>query len=108
MSSLPVFIGLTVMLFGGAAFLMGKAIGDTWRPTRQCVVYGTMLGLADRFFHHALFDEELLSVTGYLVDTAVLCGIALVACRLTRARKMVSQYPWMYERTGPFTWRQRG
>jgi putative effector of murein hydrolase len=31
--------------------------------------------------------------------------IALAAHRLTRARKMVNQYPWLYERTGPFGWR---
>jgi hypothetical protein len=26
------FIGITVVLFGGCAFMMGQAIADTWRP----------------------------------------------------------------------------
>ena len=27
---------------------------------------------------------------------------------MTRARQMARQYPWLYEQTGPFTWRERG
>ena len=45
-ASWPVFIGVTVILFGGAAFLMGQAIGGTWRPAWQNVLYGLLLGLA--------------------------------------------------------------
>ena len=26
---------------------------------------------------------------------------------MTRARQMARQYPWLYERTGPFSWRER-
>ncbi len=108
MFDLPVFIGLTVLLFGGASFLMGQAIAETWRPAWSCVAYGLMLGCADRFFHNALFAEDMFSPAGYVIDTTVLTGIALIAYRLTRARKMVGQYPWLYQRTGPFTWRERG
>jgi hypothetical protein len=108
MSSIGVFIGLTVVLFGGAAFLMGQAIGETWRPMGQCVAYGLLLGGADRFFHNALFAEDMLSLVGYLVDSGVLVAIALTAFRLTRARRIVSQYPWLYERSGLFSWRAKG
>ncbi|MGH6881306.1 MAG: DUF6867 family protein, partial [Hypericibacter sp.] len=38
--SIPVFIGLTIILFGGASFMMGQALGETWRPAWQNVVYG--------------------------------------------------------------------
>ncbi|MGH6926757.1 MAG: DUF6867 family protein, partial [Dongiaceae bacterium] len=54
-----------------------------------------------------LFGGELLSVIGYLVDTAILMSFALFAYRVTRARKMTSQYPWLYERSGLFTWREK-
>jgi hypothetical protein len=108
MSNIYVFIGLTVCLFGGAAFLMGQAIGETWRPMWQCVAYGLLLGCADRFFANALFAEDMVSIAGYAIDSAVLVGIALFAARLTRARRMVSQYPWLYERTGPLSWRAKG
>jgi len=71
------------------------------------VVGAALLGLADRFLAYALFDGTLLSLSAYLADAATLAGIALVAWRLGRARKMVSQYPWLYERAGPFAWRER-
>jgi hypothetical protein len=103
----PVFVGVTIVLFGGAAFMMGQALGETWRPYRQVLIYALLLGLGDRFVTFALFEGELLSLSGYVVDTAVLMVIASLAYRLTRARKMVSQYPWLYERAGLFTWRDK-
>ncbi len=107
-STLPVFIGLTFILFGGAAFMTGQAVSATWRPAWNVVLYCALLGLADRFFHFALFEGQLLSVSGYIVDTAVLTAYGLLAFRVTRARRMVAQYPWLYERTGLFTWREKG
>ncbi|MEX2008765.1 MAG: DUF6867 family protein, partial [Dongiaceae bacterium] len=101
-TSWPVFVGLTVVLFGGASFLMGQALAETWRPAWQCVLYGAMLGAADRFLNFALFDGELLTITGYVIHSAVLVAIAFAAHRLTQAHKMVAQYPWLYERAGLF------
>ena len=105
--SLPEFLGITVVLFGGAAFLMGQALAETWRPAWQNIVYGTMLALGDRFILFALFGEELLSIWGYLLHAAVLIAISLTAFRFTRAWRIVRQYPWLYERTGLFTWRDK-
>jgi hypothetical protein len=38
--------------------------------------------------------------------------VLLVACfigyRTTLARQMVRQYPWLYESSGPLSWRSRG
>lgn len=106
-ASLPVFVGITVILFGGAAFLMGQALAETWRPAWQNVLYGALLAIGDRFIIYALFGGELLSVWGYLLHAAVLIAIALTAYRITRAWRMVRQYPWLYERTGLFTWREK-
>lgn len=106
-TSLPVFIGLTLVLFGGATFMTGYAVAETWRPAWQAVVYAALLGAANRLMGYLLFGGELLSVAGYLVDTAILIVIALFAYRVTRARKMTSQYPWLYERSGLFTWREK-
>jgi uncharacterized protein DUF6867 len=106
-NSLAVFIGMTIVLFGGAAFMMGQALAETWRPIFQNVAYGIVLGVGRRLLGFLLFQGELLSISGYLVDTAVLIGIAVLAYRLTRARKMVSQYPWLYERSGPLGWRPK-
>jgi Domain of unknown function (DUF6867) len=103
----PVFIGMTGILMGFAAFITGQALASTWRPMWQVVPYCFLLGGADRFLTWGLFQGELFLLTGYLIDTLVLTGIASLAYRLTLARNMVSQYPWVYERTSLFTWREK-
>jgi hypothetical protein len=107
-NDLGVFIGLTVVLFGGAACLSGQALAQTWRPIWQTVPYTLMLTVGSRFLSFALFDGELLSITGYLIDWVALLLLALLAFRITQARRMVSQYPWLYERAGLFGWRAKG
>jgi hypothetical protein len=106
-NSLAVFIGVTLILFGGASFMMGQALAATWRPAWQNAMYGLLLGFSDRLVCFLLFGGELLSLSAYSIDTAILIVIAFTAYRLTRAQKMVAQYPWLYERTSPFTWRER-
>jgi hypothetical protein len=66
-----------------------------------------VLGFAVRFMHHALFSGTLLSPWYYVVDTAVLMAAGSAAYFLTRAGLMVRQYPWAYERSGPFGWREK-
>jgi uncharacterized membrane protein HdeD (DUF308 family) len=106
-TSVPVFIGITCTIIGFAAYMTGQAMANTWRPVWQLFLYGVLLGFASRFLIFALFDGELLSMTGYAIDTVVLIAIAWFAFRLTRARKMVHQYPWLYERSGLFGWKSR-
>jgi hypothetical protein len=106
-ASWSVFIGVTVVLFGGGAFMMGQALGGSWRPIWQNVIYGLLLGVANQFLIFALFGGPFGAVVPYLVNTAVLIGLALVAYRLTLVHKMVNQYPWLYERVGLFSWRPR-
>ncbi len=107
-ATLPVFIGLTVVLMGGAGWLMGQAMARGWRPPWQVGGYGLLLGLADRFLTFSLFDGVLLTPLGYAVDTAVIIALAMVGYRITLAAKMVTQYPWLYRRAGPFGWRPHG
>jgi hypothetical protein len=105
--SWPVFIGLTVVLFGGAAYITGQTAASNWRPVGTVILYTVLLGLGDRFLVFALFGGPLLSLSGYLLHTAILMVFSLSAYRMTKARKMVSQYPWLFERSGPFSWRDR-
>lgn len=102
-----VFIGLTVVVMGGAGYLTGRALAATWRPVWKVLPPCLALGAADRFLTFALFGGELLSASGYVADTLVILAAGLIAFRLTRARKMVMQYPWLYETRGPFSWRGR-
>ena len=106
-NSIGVFIGVTVCLMGFAAFMTGKALAETWKPAWHAAGYAGLLGLADRFLAYALVGGELLSLSAYVVDSAVLAAIALFAYRLARTRKMVEQYPWLYERSGLLDWRDK-
>jgi uncharacterized protein DUF6867 len=106
--SFSVFLVLTVIIGGGAAFMAGRALASKWRPLWMPVVYMLPLGAALRFFHYALFEGNLLSVHYFITDTVVLIAASLLGYQLTRVRQMVNQYPWLYERSGPFNWRNKG
>ncbi len=102
-----VFFGLTVALVGGCAFMAGQAAATAWKPAAVALFHAALLGGADRFLVYGLFGGSLWSLPGYLSHTAVLAAIALTAHRLTLARRMVAQYPWLYRRAGPFGWEER-
>ena len=106
-SELGVFIGLTVVLFGGCAFLMGQALANNWRPAVQPAPYSVLLALLNRCLAWSLFGSDAESLAGFVVDLAVILAFAYAGFYLTRANKMVNQYPWLYERASPFTWREK-
>jgi hypothetical protein len=105
--SLAQILVITGILGGGAAWLAGRAIALTWRPFWHVIGYMLLLGFAVRFAHFALGSGTLLSLPSYLTDTLFLCAVGSLGWRATRARQMVSQYPWLYQRTGPLSWRAK-
>jgi hypothetical protein len=105
--SFGVFLLVTVILGGGAAFLAGRAIAETWRPWWQVVVYSFILGATVRFFHFSLFGGTLLSAQYYAVDTAVCMGLGFLGFRAARVRQMVTQYGWINETAGRLRWRRK-
>jgi len=105
--SLRVFLALTVIIGGGAAFLAGGGLARSWKPFGRVFFYMALLAAAVRFFHYALFDGELLSLYYYLVAYVVLVAAAILGFRVMRTTQMVTQYRWLYERTSPLTWRAR-
>jgi hypothetical protein len=98
---------VTGLIGGGAAWLAGRAIALTWRPTWHLAGYLALLGAAVRFVHFALFEATLLSLPSYAVDTLYLLLVGTLAWRMTRANQMATQYYWLYERSGPLSWRER-
>jgi Domain of unknown function (DUF6867) len=98
---------VTGVLGGGAAWLTGRAIALTWRPLWHAIAYIMLLGCAVRFIHFALFEADLLVLPSYLADTTFLIVVGCASWQLARATQMVTQYRWLYRRTGPFTWRKR-
>src|SRR4051794_30275515 len=97
---------VTGVLGGGAAFLAGRAIAQTWRPFWHVLVYMALLGCAVRFVHFALFEGTLLSPASYAADALWLIILGTLAWRMTRPSQMATQYYCLYERTGPFPWRE--
>ncbi|MFO1155102.1 MAG: hypothetical protein U1E42_15790 [Rhodospirillales bacterium] len=105
--SLAAFLGVTVVLAGATAWIAGHALASTWKPGWQVVFSCLLLAAAARFLLFALFGGRLFSVTGYVVAALILLVFGIVSFRTNRARKMVSQYPWLYERRGLFGWAER-
>lgn len=105
-SVLP-FVLLTLAAGGGAAWRTGQAVAERWGPIWPVAAYTLLIAAAVRFLHYALFDAELLSLASYLIDAAILIAIAFIAHRVRRTRHITEQYPWLFARTSPATWRDR-
>ena len=100
-----VFAGFTVFCMGGCAILFGMVLARDWRPARMVLPFGLGLGLLDRFLVYALFYGDLLSPTGFMIDTWCIMMAALLGYRYMLARQLVQHYPWMYRRFLIFGWR---
>jgi hypothetical protein len=101
------FVLLTLLIGGGAAWRTGQAVAQGWGAAWPVAAYTALLAAAVRFLHYALFGGALLSLPSYLVDFAILAAIALIGYRTRRTRHMTEQYPWMFQRSSPLTWRDR-
>jgi Domain of unknown function (DUF6867) len=99
---------VTGVIGGGAAAMAGRALAATWRPYWYVVAYMLLLGAGVHFLNFALFHGDILSLPSYLADAAFVVLVASLSFRMTRARQMARQYPWLYQQTGPFSWRERG
>jgi FtsH-binding integral membrane protein len=105
-SLLQVFF-VTCILGGGAAWMAGHTLANNWLSFAQTFFYLLLLGAAVRFVHFALFQSSPFSLPAYLADTAFLLLVGGISWRLARVKRMVRQYRWLYERSSPFTWRER-
>ena len=66
-----------------------------------------LLGCAVRFIHFALAHDPLLAPPAFLIDLAVLAVVGALGFRATRAAQIARQYPWLYRRSGPLSWRRK-
>jgi hypothetical protein len=101
------FALVTVILGGGAAWMTGKAMAETWRSPFSLTLYLLLLGAAVRFTHFALFEGHLLTLQFYLVDTFILLVFGFLGYRYARTKQMTTQYYWLYEKASPLSWRDR-
>src|ERR1700738_2793242 len=105
--SLGVFLLVSVVMGGGAAWLAGRAIAEAGRPWWHIALYMVPLALAVRFLHYALFDAAFLSLHYYAIDYAVCLAFGLIGFRLMRVRQRGSRYGWINQRAGIWRWRRR-
>lgn len=106
-SSVWLFLLVTVIMGGVAAWQAGRAVASVWKPRWQLVFYVLLLGVVVRFTHFALFEGTLLSVKYYLADTIVLMAFAFAGWRVARAGQMSTQYEWLFEQPSPGVWRRK-
>ena len=102
-----IFIILTCMLGGGAAFAAGRSLALGWRPYYLLFIYMLIFTCGIRFLHFALFESALLSVKYYISHGLVIQLSALLGYRMTMARQMAEKYPFAYERVGLLSWRAK-
>ena len=102
-----IFLIMTVFFGGGAAFLAGRGLAMKWRPVWMPLLAMVPLTMGLRFLHFALFEAKLTSLHYFLTDFLVLLACCYLGYRLTIAKKMVRQYPWLYEPSGFWGWRSR-
>ena len=105
--TLGIVLFFNVILIAPAAFATGHAVALTWRPFVQIIFYSALLSGVLRFLDYALMGGELVSTGGFLLGWAVQFIVAAFAFRLTRARQMIQQYPWLYRRKGLLGWEER-
>jgi len=96
-----------IVVVGPASFAAGHAVAITWRSWAQIAFYTGLLSAALRFLDYALAGGELWSVGGFLLGWAVQLAVGAFAYQLTRARLIVRQYPWLYQRKGLLGWEER-
>ncbi len=102
-----IFLFLTLILGGGAAFMAGRGMAVKWRPIWMPLLAMVPLTLGLRFLHYALFQADLTSLHYLVTDFLILVVFAFLGYRMTLTKKMVRQYPWLYEKVGPLGWRTR-
>ncbi|HRE19575.1 MAG TPA: hypothetical protein PKW21_00885 [Rhabdaerophilum sp.] len=101
------FVLVTVIMGGWAAWRTGKAVAKVWKPLWQLVPYMLLLGVAVRFIHFALFEGTLFSLRYFLVDTIFISVFAWLGWRHERAEAMARLYAFSFEKASPFSWKRK-
>jgi branched-chain amino acid transport system ATP-binding protein len=100
-----------MLLFCFFGYVSGRALAENWRPAWQVALYGSLLSVGARLMALVLFARHLRGLIDESIELSLLAlmivGITALSFRLTLARQMPLQYPWLYERRGLFGWREK-
>lgn len=103
-NSLTAFVIVTLLIGGGAAWMTGRALAQSWKPIWQLLFYTALLALPLRFLHWSLGGGTLLSAHYLVTDGLIVIAIGMLSYRLSQTTQMVTQYPWLYKRTSLLGW----
>ena len=99
------FLLVTVIMGGWAAWMTGRAIAITWRPFWNLRRLSPDPGGGRPVHPFRAVRGTLMSIQLLSRSTpSSLLIIGTLGFRYYRARQMTTQYRWLYERTGPFSW----
>ena len=99
------FLLLTVVLGGMGALASGRAIAAGWKSFAIVPFYMIAFAAFLRFLNYALFDGELLSVSGYVVAFTLTILAAGYGYRSCRVEQVTRQYSWIFKKAGPLGWK---
>jgi hypothetical protein len=101
------FVVFTLILGCGAAFLAGRALASGWESLGLLVFYMVLFTFGLRFLDYALFESNMFSLKYYVTHGLLVLAAALLGYRLKRVSQMITQYPWLYEKSGAFGWKNK-
>jgi hypothetical protein len=105
MMLLALLLFVLVVAFGvWAAWMAGRAAALTWQPYWMAALYFLPLAFAFRFLFFIVAQGRFLTLWGVVGSLAFIFVVGSIAYQFTRAGLMTRQYPWLYERTSPFTY----
>ncbi|WP_245413376.1 DUF6867 family protein [Mangrovicella endophytica] len=98
--SITEFLFVTVILGGGAAWMIGRSTALTWSGWAVMLFYVALLTIAVRFIHFSLFNGSFLlppatfltALHYAIVDFIVLAAIAAAGRMKVRSSQMARQY----------------
>ncbi len=109
-----IWLAVVLALGAPAAVATGRALAHGWRPFRHAIVYVALLAAAADFLCYALFGVGALPVfdigerlaagawgamtrdlEGFAATFVILLVAAALGWRVTRARQMKRQYPFL-------------
>ncbi len=91
-----------------ASWLSAKGVAKSWKPMVAFALNAVFLAAAVRFLHFALYGGTMFSLGLYIPDLIVLSLVGVVGFLYTRTNQMTAQYPWLYEKASPLSWKDRG
>jgi hypothetical protein len=102
------FILVTILIGGWTAWRTGKGVAEGWgQVVPHLLIYTALLGIGVRFINFALYGGAMFSLYYFIVNTLILLVFSLLGFRFTRTKQMSTKYYWLYEKTGPFSWKKK-